>query len=58
MSYWADKYERNPIADNDREESRSARRFAPTHIRRGECNHVGGIKHGGTECTLCGDGPC
>lgn len=59
MSYFYDRfeYESNPIHEAERQESRDARRSAPTHRTPGDCNHVGGITRGNRECTICGEGP-
>jgi len=52
-----DDREENPIHAAEREEWRDALRHAPATISPRDCNHVGGIHKGGTECSLCGDGP-
>lgn len=57
MTYWADRYETNPIADNDREESRSARHGLSDTLLASACSHdfrrssIGGCG----VCILCGD---
>ena len=55
MSYEFDRYESNQIAANDREESRSARRFASEHggARCYGPHHMASDGAGGGRCTEC-----